>query len=178
MLYSQILQTSFPKNRKNIAQKVFVFTLMVLFFLVVQKLLYLLFLYPESINITSENTFACAARSIALVLLYHLSKLAMYTVFILRIKMIFKDGKFQYSNKIFQGYYLILAVSAIIMVVGDLGGGVDGQWIDNQCTGIYKAWGAVASGILDFMLSIIPLYLFIKPLYILLKQAQNNETQS
>ena len=134
-------------------------------------------LYPNSIvtiNINSDKW--CFDWVVIITWCYHLSKSTIYLIFILRIEMAFGDSAFQYQKWVFYVYYALLLGFTVLWSICDVlftNGIWDVQGDQLVCQSRYATWGVLISGFFDIILSLMPLYLFNKPLY---KMARKVET--
>eukprot|EP01084_Bolivina_argentea_P145902 255602_1 len=113
-------------------------------------------------------------------LVYHICRVTLYAIFILRVHVSFLNSAYQYSNKLIISpllciilFYFAFAIYAdTIHVTGTY------NYKLNYCVAIHSEWGVMLSGFLDVSLSIITLILFIRPLIKLRKYKGSNYPSS
>ena len=109
------------------------------------------------------------------------SKSLIYYIYVLRMKMAFKDSQYQYSNTVIYGLVVFITLY-ILCAIFAFFTEVSGGWIYDASEDIYwcqiyaKVWTVLIAGFLDCMIQILCLVLFIKPLRQILKSSsdQNN----
>ena len=137
---------------------------------------------PHFLSLNTSNDEFCVWASKFFTVAHHTTKSMIYLIFILRIKMAFDQSAFKYSNTVIYSYFSVLFCFIITFLIGDLFF-TGGEWQHNssdvsKCRPIYPPWGGFLTGIFDIILSFIPLYLFIKPLYIMSQNDDLTQTRN
>ena len=106
------------------------------------------------------------------------SKSLIYYIYVLRLKIAYKDSAYQYSKRVI--YSLFIAITLYILFTIFIGfAAVRGGWIYDAHEDIYwcqiygKMWVAAIVGFFDTTIQILCLVLFIKPLRHILKASED-----
>eukprot|EP01084_Bolivina_argentea_P065265 118966_1 len=108
--------------------------------------------------------------------IYHCTRCSLYSLFILRVHISFQDSVYKYNVKlIIIPLFAIVIMWFIFAIMGDLFlEAIMGQYDTKtkMCEATFALYGILMSAFIDFMLSIISLTLFLRPL-IKLNTVQN-----
>eukprot|EP01084_Bolivina_argentea_P270877 460715_1 len=120
------------------------------------------------LNIYPTDDIFCIWLSRANTASYHALRCLLFTIFIARVHISFKDSVYEYNNRfIIIPLYIFVAVTFIFEMIQDLTtGNVSGYYnMDiHACSATFETWGVLLSAFVDFILSVITLILFIRPL--------------
>ena len=106
--------------------------------------------------------------------LWHTYKCLMYFIIVLRMKLVFTGSMYQYSNKIIYSLYTFILLFWCYAMFGDFTE-IYGtyQYIPDEntywCQYYMAVFGVILSGGIDFMISVVCLILFTKPLFTMLR---------
>lgn len=140
-------------------------TLFTLFFFILHGIIDTLDFYGIFHGILS-----CKAVRVLAAITWHNGKTSMYFIFYSRIQLAFTDTSFEYSKKTMYTLLFLVFNLWISFMIGDIFeiNGVeiyDKQYNIFWCQQLVPRWGCIATPIFDGAISILYLYLFIKPLY-------------
>ena len=112
-------------------------------------------------------------------LFWHTTKNLMYYLFVSRIAIAFNDSVYQYSPMIIRGMFMVITIWWIFAIYGDIVH-VYGEWMEEPnggwwCETYLASYGVPISFGVDIIISIICLYLFVRPLFLLLRESQCND---
>eukprot|EP01083_Nonionella_stella_P090824 253800_1 len=119
-----------------------------------------------------HKTLSLPCRSVRILsaVVWHCGKTTMYIIFYARIQFAFYDTSFAYSNKISHGllflifnFWLSCMVGDAFEILGDLR--YDSYYGTYWCQQLVPLWGCIATPVYDGFISILCLYLFVRPLY-------------
>ena len=108
-------------------------------------------------------------------LFWHTTKNLIYYIFVLRIAIAFKDSIYEYPSVLINGLFILITSWFIFTIYGDMTD-IYGEWIYNEhddgywCKTHVAVYGVYLSFVVDTILSSVCLYLFVKPLYLLLRE--------
>lgn len=160
-------------------------TFLCLYFNLCFLLLLTLMFWQIGLNKKNLNdNFSCGILISGDTLSYHLAKVCMYFIIISRIEISFKNSIYARNKYVIKGLLVFLLIFMIACIIGDFTD-IYGEWEYNNeldvyyCNGYFALWGLWTTAVIDVCLSIICLYLFVKPLRSLINNAreQGNEGQ-
>ena len=105
-------------------------------------------------------------------------KNVIYFIFVIRIKVAFHDSIYQYKSHVINALFIIIGIWWIYTIYGD-SQDMYGQWIYNEiddgywCETHVAVYGIYLTFIMDTIISSFTLYLFVRPLYLLLKESES-----
>ena len=121
------------------------------------------------------NTNSCEITQILLALFWHYANIATYLIFLFRAQVAFKNSKYEWSNSVIYGTFIFIILFFITSTIGDFIE-IRGKWqYDNKytniyiCNAMYAQWGIFVNAFFDSIVSLICLYLFVKPLRLLIE---------
>ena len=124
--------------------------------------------------LTIDPNISCFIFQPILLIMFHLSRILMFSILLTRIQTAFRGSIYQYNPKCINSLYITMCLICGVFIVGDKYG-MELKLNGTTCVILIDLWAKIAHFVIDFLYSLVLLYMFVKPMKILERKRRNSE---